>query len=1407
MIKTVSIPSDLNREIVPSNPLSLMNSINQTMRPFYIRIYCGVFLFLLAFFVDAQPDNMSMRYLRTEEGLSQNEVTSIVQDNEGFMWFGTRSGLNRYDGYEFQVFNQVPGDSNNLVNNSVEKIFKDSKGIIWIGTKSNGISRYNPVTGKFLNMPFNGRSAQNILPDKRIISFCEDRDGEMWIGTWNGGLLKYNAETGKGKTYNLTAVINVIFKSSNGIVWVGTNDGLFEYDPAVDSFKRQNSSMINNQIPSIIEDRNHQFLWILNNNESTLVKFDLKNRSSQTFRLNPREEKEFGQFNGTTKIMQDNNGLLWIGTWGNGLFQFNPEISTFSKIPLYPNPLFKNNNEFDTILDIFQDRNNNVWIGSNGVGVCLLTEKMKFNTLGLSKDQALNKCVMSVLEDKKGTLWIGTRGSGLFYSVNKVDFHEVPFTALKNQDQFKLVRAISEDMEGNIWIGTSYNTGIIRYKNGIPELITCSEFFNDPRFDPIKKAQTFIETDQSLYIGTQQRGLFLLEKKAGSFGNIRNFKEKYGASGQLQNERVSYLLKDSKQRIWVATYDGLYIFNPDNDTFTNINTYFTLSRAFEPKIIFCLHESSDGDIWFGTPIGLFHLKEKAGNVADLNYMTTENGLSGNQIMGIAEDKKQDLWISTNAGISKYNLPTQKFSNYSTIDGLQSSSFSETAFCLGLDNSLYFGGTFGLNSFKPDEIVEPDFKNNIVLTNLNLFNRRVEIGEKYGSHAILNKSLNNTTQITLANDQKSFQIDFSALDFKAQGNNQYAYKLDNFDKDWNYIGKHHFVNFNNLRHGEYILEIKAASNNYIWNEQPRKLKIIIRPAFWQTWYAIIFYVILIMGIVTIIRWNAVKQVRMAKNLEIEKIKHEQDQRVSEMKFQFFTNISHEFRTPLTLIFAPLKELVQKAHAYKLQDEALEKIQVIYKNTNQLMKLINQLLDFRKAETEHLKLVARYLNIEEFVREACYPFYELAKIKEIKFHIDSTLRNKEIWFDRDKMEMIINNLVSNAFKFNKTGGFVRITLEESEIEAILKVTDGGRGIPSSAIDHVFERFYQVDNGENVGSTGIGLALVKYLVELHQGTIVVDSKLGKGTEFVLKLKKGKDHLIPEQLFANEAENLTFVREASTLNRFLPLRKKRKIASDVCILIVEDNADVNQYLVTLLETLYHVESAVDGKEGFAKAVELIPDLIISDIMMPEMDGFELCKKVKANHLTATVPVILLTAKSADQYKLMGIQTGADDYISKPFDPDYLIEKVRILLLSHKKLKKQYSKSIRLEPSDIEIESSDEVLLKKCISAIEKNLQNEDFSVETLAVILNMSNSSLYRKLKSLTNLSSAEFIRSIRIKRAAQLLHDKNKTVSEIAYEVGLNDMKHFRQVFHKQFNCSPSEFREKNNSGSLPEENKSS
>jgi DNA-binding response OmpR family regulator/nitrogen-specific signal transduction histidine kinase len=551
---------------------------------------------------------------------------------------------------------------------------------------------------------------------------------------------------------------------------------------------------------------------------------------------------------------------------------------------------------------------------------------------------------------------------------------------------------------------------------------------------------------------------------------------------------------------------------------------------------------------------------------------------------------------------------------------------------------------------------------------------------------------------------------------------------------------------------------------------------------------------VVAIVTVIRWNAVRQVRLANNLEMEKLQHSQDQKVSDMKLQFFTNISHEFRTPLTLILAPLKELTRKKDDFNLSEEVVAKIGLIQNNAQRLMNLVSQLLDFRKVETGNMKLNASLTNIEDFTSEVCYSFEELAKINNIGFKFTSSLQTKQIWFDRDKMEIVLNNLISNAFKYLQETGKIEVALYEEEDEVLITVSDNGSGISSTEIKHIFDRFYRVNQRESHASTGIGLDLAKRFTEMHHGTISVTSEPNVITEFVVSLPKGNKHLQPGEMVEVADTKFVNIRKESILSSVIPQRQKQVEKSGECILIVEDDPELNTYLVDLLEPFYNIKSAMSGTEGFEKALSLKPDLIISDVVMPGMDGFEFCKKVRNKEDTTTVPFIFLTAKNDEQVRMIATQSGADDFIAKPFDPGLLLEKVKNILLNRKKLQKQYSKSIRLEPSDIEITSSEEVFIEKAIAIIEKNLQNHRFSSEYLASALNMSDSSLYRKLKGLTNSSTAEFIRSIRIKRAAQLLADKEKTITEIAYEVGFRDVKHFRTVFQKQFGCSPSEYRQR-------------
>ena len=674
------------------------------------------------------------------------------------------------------------------------------------------------------------------------------------------------------------------------------------------------------------------------------------------------------------------------------------------------------------------------------------------------------------------------------------------------------------------------------------------------------------------------------------------------------------------------------------------------------------------------------------------------------------------------------------------------------------------------------------------------NQLVEAGRQGDSKQILERSITHTDEFRLSHRQNNFELEFSALDFQSMGNNQYKYLLEGLDDEYNFIGNRRFINFNNLRPGEYTLKVIASNSHNVWNENPAEIKIRVSPPFWQSWYALIFYLVIVIVIVSVIRWNAIKQVRLANNLEIEKLQREQDQKMNEMKFQFFTNISHEFRTPLTLILAPLKELLQKRGDYQLDDEVSAKILLIQKNSERLMKLVNQLLDFRKLESGKMVLAASLTNLEDFVSEICFSFEELAKINDIDFTYASALKTNEIWFDRDKLEMVLSNLISNAFKYVQENAKVEVSLYEEEDEVLITVCDNGSGIKSTEIKHIFDRFYRVNQSENKGSTGIGLDLAKRFIELHRGTITVSSEPNVNTEFVVALPKGNKHLKQEEMVDSKPVGSKPFLNESRIGNILPPRPKTVSKSDERILIVEDEKEVRKYLINFLESHYQISSARNGVDALEKVHADSPDLIVSDLVMPEMDGFEFCKKVRANEKTALIPFIFLTARSDEQFRLQAIQTGADDLISKPFDPDLLLGKIKNILNNRKKLQKEFSKSIRLEPSDIEITSTEEEFIEKVISIIENNLQNHKFSSDYLASEMNMSGSSLYRRLKSLTGYSSAEFIRSIRVKRAAQLLADKQKPIAEIAYEVGFNDAKHFRTVFHKQFNCSPSKYRDK-------------
>lgn len=1365
----------------------------------YIRILITFFFIFIATLqtLFGQQKDMLKQFLTVENGLSHNEVTAIVQDNDGFIWIGTRGGLNRYDGYEFKVYNQETENENSLVNPSVQTLFIDSKGNLWIGTMSGGISKYNPKTGKFSNIINNYKEKNTVIPANRVITFYEADDGKMWIGTWGRGLYVYDQEKQKATQYLKGARVAAIVGTADGRIFIGESlsQGLLEYTKENDSFIQVSDRLCR----KIMYDEARNVLWFVGgdnigagSSKKGLLKLDLRNNKVKEYGIDNTGYNSVNLPHSYYSLFLDSKGKVWVGTWGTGLYLFSPEKETFERRFVYPQESQIVNRDYDAILEIFEDNHNTIWLGTNGGGVCVLSQKLGFNSIGYGTQPnsgLSNSRVMSVLEDTNNNLWIGTIGNGLFWSPDRENYYGV-YTPGLDIERFFVIKYIYEDKSGTVWVGTNIGTYFIEFINDRPQLTNANLKYKNNAFTA--SVVSFLDSHDMIWLGSLMKGLFLLDKDDLSLK--KNLKLNQKNSGDMKSNRISFILKDSRERIWLGTYNGLHIYNPQDTTIHIAERYLTINGRFTGNIITSMEEDKKGNIWIGTPNGLNRLSQKGGKEFDIIHFTEKDGLISNFIKGIACDLKGNIWFSTNSGISKYVTSENRFINFNESDGVLGKNFTEASSCKNSKGEVFFGGTHGLTYFEPEDIIEHKIALKPVFTELKVNNQTVEVGVEYGTNLILNKSISHTSQIELPYDQNKLEIHFSALDFVSRGSNHYEYKLENSDDEWTYLGDRRFIVFSDLKQGDYILKVRGSNRHNIWSEEIAELKIKIRPPFWKTWYALLIYIFVAISIISVIRWNAVKQVRLANKLEMEKLKHEQDQKMSEMKMRFFTNISHEFRTPLTLILAPLKEILGKRERYHIDGEFENKLNIIQNNSIRLMQMVNQLLDFRKVESGNMKLTVSCMNLEDFVSEVCYSFHELAQINNIKFRTKSSLKTKDIWFDRNKIEIVLNNLISNAFKYVSEGGKIEVSLYEEEDEVLLSVSDNGAGIPDTELKHIFERFYQIEKKENVGGSGIGLALSKRFVEMHKGNITVTSEANVNTEFVVSLPKGKQHFKPNEI-TEEKQTGPLLKKDSMVSSVLPNKNKTVANPEVRVLVVDDSTEVREYLVELLSPLYDLSSASNGMEALNKIKDdYTPDLIISDVMMPKMGGFEFCERIRSRENTATTPFIFLTAKNDEQFHLQGTQAGANDYISKPFDPTLLVEKIKNILAHYKQLQKQYSKSVRLEPSEISITSTEETFIKNVIDIIEKNLQNSQFSSEVLASELNRSYSSLYRKLKKLTGLSAAEFIRSIRIKRAAQLLADKERTISGIAYDVGFNDVKHFRTVFQKQFGCSPSAYREK-------------
>jgi len=1301
-----------------------------------------IFLLLLSS-INLYPQKGKYRFehLTTENGLTQNFVNCILQDNKGFLWVGTDDGLNRYDGYNFKVYKSLSGNPNSISHNEIQTIYEDKNGILWIGTFGGGLNKYDRETEIFISFKAD-KNKQFSISNDFITTIYEDKEGNFWIGTSGGGLNKFDRSTEQFTHHR--------------------------YD-STDS-----KSLSNDKVFSICEDRSGNF-WI-GTFGGGLNKFDRTSGTFIHYKNDPQNPRSLSS-DKIYKIYEDNEGIIWIGTYLSGLnklVSFNekdgsPEFELFISYDLFaPNSLGNN-----TIWSILEDKDSLLWIGTQwGLNICDKNEITKLFRIDHSDSESLNfASVYSLYEDKTGILWIGTLGGGLnklnknkkhlthykhnpfnakslndntvncFYEVNdstlwigtgggginvmKRKIEE--FTGYKydpNQPRgmtAQIVKQIIKDRNGIIWVGTGIGFYKLINKIDDPGGPIFEKYFNDPE-NPSSLSHNSIssiceDNTGTFWIGTAN-GISKLfpEEQTKSSPNFFNYKYNPEDSTTISDNSINQIFEDKSGVIWIATNrGGLNKYNRDNDRFVHYKHDPNNLQSLGSDLVLSIYEDNTAQMWLGTGDGINKFNRAT---KEFTRYSKGAGLVGDIVYGILEDNNGMLWLSTNKGTSRFDPINESFKNYDGKDGLQKGEFRRGAYLKLNSGEFLFGGLNGFNLFHPDSIKENTYTPSIVITDFQLNNISVPVGyDSSLNRSILNYSITETKELELNYDDKVMSFEFASLDFHIPEKNLYAYILEGFEDNWTYAdASRRYATFTNLDPGEYIFRVKGSNNDGYWNDTGASIKIIILPPWWETTWAYIIYALIILSIIYFTWKSQLKRIRIKNDYEMSKFEAEKLLEVDGMKSRFFANISHEFRTPLTLIFGPAKDIVEETNESKTKQNA----GLIKRNASKLYGLVNQLLDLSKLEAGRMKLEASEQNIMPLLKGLVLSFTSLAERRKITLSFNTIEEKLNVFIDKAKVEKIINNLLSNAFKFTPDGGSIEFTVEKMVEEAEVRISDNGVGIPKDRILKIFDRFYQVDGSHTRKSegTGIGLALTKELVELHKGKIRVESKEGEGTTLTILLPLGKDHLKPEEIVEEDIHEETS--EAMDETEFISEADDRKEKIDIdllldtdkpLLLIVEDNSDVRKYIISHLEEEYRIQEAVDGEDGLEQALDHIPDLIISDVMMPNMDGFELCNKLKIDQKTSHIPIVMLTAKATSQDKIEGYETGADDYIMKPFDAAELKVRIKNLIEIRRKLQEKFSSDDFVIPK--ELSSIDAEFIKRVLQVINRHMSEEEFSIE----------------------------------------------------------------------------------------------
>lgn len=1356
-------------------------------------------ILIYLFFLNGAFAQLSFDHLSVSNGLSQSTVLSICKDSRGYMWFGTRDCLNRYDGKGVKIYKTDPDDPASIsAEDYIYALQEDRQKNLWVGTQ-NGLNRYIPEKDAFERIVFNPEDP-NSISDKIVLSIFADSRGRVWFGTNLGlSMLESPASRKFKKFYQKDGLagnsVYAVFEDSKGNIWVGTTEGLSlmtlkngKYQ--ISSFHHQPAdpkSLSGNSIRTIAEDRKGR-IWIGSETEG-LNLFVPQSRSFIRFKYNGLNPDGLSN-DIIRRIMPGKNGNLWVATM-NGLNILDPETLRFT---VYKHDSDNRKSLSDnSIKEIYEDDQGSVWIGTMFGGVNVTHRNtIPFTVYKYSKYRnSISSDIISVIEaDDRKNLWIGTEGQGLNYLDVKTGLFKKYVNDPRDRGSLSnnTIKAIFKDSKGRIWIGL--------YQGGLELFIPASGKFKHypPKSDGLSHGyvSSIAEDNQGrLLIGTSSKGLNIFDPEKETFEVITDLP---GQGLRLSSSYIRFAYQDSKRNLWVGTPRGLNLLKPGAAQFSYFFKNEKSKDSLKSNQISCIREDKRGNIWIGSMRGglsLYHSKTHS-----FSTYTRASGLASDNIIDLLEDNEGNLWISTDRGLTKFDPGRRSFKNYNTGDGLPANEFNINSAYKDKEGKLYFGSYNGLVAFTPRDIRENTSLPKTVFSGLKLFNKPVAIN---GPDKLLNEDISFTRSITFAADQNIFTIDFLALNYIQPQRNKYAYKLEGFEKDWNYVNIPS-ATYTNLPSGKYKLLVKGSNNDGLWNNTPTSLEIRILPPLWQTWWAYLLYFIAGAALLYYVLRFTRRQQKLESELYYEHLNNERQQELYQMKLDFFTRISHEIRTPLTLIFAPLEKLIKLTRENNIVHHQLLGIK---RNTDRLLRLISELLDFRKIESGNAGMQVSENELVVFCRNIYDAYLGLAEIKNIDYQFICPEEQVLVYYDAGQLEKVFYNILSNAFKYTPDGGKISFTIEKEAGLVKITVADTGIGIPADVQDKIFTNFYQVKSG-NLGTEGwgIGLALVKNIIDLHKGQISVESepaaedRTGK-TSLTVALLLGKEHFKAEELSAtgtpmNTVTDVAELPHVAAEETDLELVTQKKYT----VLVVEDNDELRGFIVQSLQSTYHILESVNGLQGWEAAVENVPDIIVSDVTMPELNGLQLCLRLKQEERTNHIPVIMLTAMASHLHQVDGLEAGADVYITKPFSIQVLELSIRNLLQGREELKLKYSRQIMLSPRKVEVESPDERFLNKLMLLIESKMEDPDFNVGGLVDGIGMSQTVLYKKIKALTGLSITDFIKSQRLKRAAQLLADHKMNIAEVAYSVGFNDRKYFSKEFRKQFGLAPSDYQEKTN-----------